>query len=523
MSDAAVPPVPPAVPPAASPAGPDAARPRDPWAVPPLGAAAPPSPLAEALRAFWAEGAGRAPVRAVVTVGCVGLAATVLLVGHRPGLGAAVVGAAVWLPAVPALWRRRAVGGLLLVAAAVALVAMTAVRDAPWVVALCVLGSLGAGLVAVTDARSVPALLAVPLSGLAGFVRALPWVSRGVAGLGGRRRQMLAAARSVAVTAVLLGVFGALLASADGVFAAYLAGIDLDLLPARLAVGAMVAAVAAATLHLAAAPPAWGDLRPARPRPAGLGEWLLPVASLAALVLGFIGLQVSALLGGHEHVLRSAGLTYAEYARSGFGQLMAVTVLALLVVALAARRAPRATRTERVATAAALGAMCVGTLGVVVSALVRMNLYVEAYGLTRLRVFVLAVEAALGVVFLLVMVAGARWRGEWLPRAVVGVAAASMLALALVNPDALVLRHNAHADLAVQLDVGYLRGLSADAVPAAAALDEPLRSCLLDGRRVAAPVGPADWNLGRARAADVLADVDLAADGACAAVLRADR
>lgn len=503
----------------------------DPWAAPPLGspsrAAGPPSALARALSEFWSSASGApagardVPGRTVATpqmlgaVAVVGVAGGALVVGHRPGLGVALVGAALWGPAVPALWRRRAVGGLLLVAAAVALAAVAAVRDAPWLVALCVLGSLGAGAAAVADARSVPALLAVPFTAVAGTARSLPWLSRGLArGVGGRRDAVLAAARSAAVTVVLLALVGALLASADGIFAAYVTGVDVGLLPARLVVGALVAVVAAAAAHLALAPPAWGDLGPRRPRAARLGEWLVPVASLAALVLGFIGLQVSALLGGHRHVLESQGLTYAEYARTGFGQLVAVTVLTLVVVALAARRAPRSSRRERAATSAALAALCVGTLGVVASALLRMSLYVDAFGLTRLRIFVVVVEAALGVVLLLVMAAGVRWRGRWLPRAVVGVAACGLLALAVADPDALIVRHNATARLDVPLDVGYLRGLSDDAVPAAAALEEPLRSCVLAWREPAEPTGVAGWNLARDRAATVLASVELGG-GAC--------
>lgn len=524
MSDAAVPPalpVPPAPsvpPPAPNPWAPPAYAGTVPGRFGPTPPPLPPSRLALAKDEFWSTArTSAAPGRVLAAAGLVGLGAGILAVGQRPGLGFAVVGAALWAPAVPALVRRRAVGSLLLVGAAMALAGVVAVRDAPWLLTLCVLGSLGAGAAAVTDARTVPAVLAVPLSAVVGLFRSLPWAGRGVAArLGGRRRQVVAGARSLAITVVLLGVFTALLAGADGLFAAYLGGIDLDLGPARLVVAVAVAAVAAAAAHLALAPPAWGSLGAPAPKAAPLGEWLLPVASLAALVLGFIGLQVSALLGGHRHVLESAGLTYAQYARQGFGQLMAVTVLTLVVVGVAARRAPRATRTERVATSAALGALCVGTLGVVASALRRMDLYVEAFGLTRLRVFVVAVEVALGVVLVLLLVAGVRWRGAWLPRAVVGVAAAALLGLAAVNPDALVLRHNADGalagSLAERLDVDYLRGLSADAVPDAAALPEPLRSCVLAGRSVPEAVDLAGWNLGRAQAADALTGVEPAPD-----------
>ena len=44
-----------------------------------------------------------------------------------------------------------------------------------------------------------------------------------------------------------------------------------------------------------------------------------------------------------SYVLRTAGLTYAEYARGGFWQLLVVTGLTLAVIAVAARKAPRET------------------------------------------------------------------------------------------------------------------------------------------------------------------------------------
>ena len=79
------------------------------------------------------------------------------------------------------------------------------------------------------------------------------------------------------------------------------------------------------------------------------------------------------------HVLDTAGLTYAEYARSGFAQLLAVAALTFAVIAAARRWAAAA------AAAALLAALCVLTLVVLASALKRLGLYEETYGFTRLR------------------------------------------------------------------------------------------------------------------------------------------
>ncbi|MBB2924710.1 DUF4153 domain-containing protein [Cellulomonas cellasea] len=487
----------------------------------------PPTRFTLARDEFWAARALPAPAPVLAACAGVGALGGLLLVGHPLGLGAALVGLAVWGAAAPTLVRRRAWGALVTAALAVALVAMVAVRDAAWVVALCLTVAAVAGAVAATSARSAPAVASSLLSWGAGALRALPWVRHGVGALvGTRRAELLVALRSVAVTVVLLVVFGALFASADTVFASYLPRFGVGLLPAQLAVGTLVALVAATLAHLALAPPAWSDHRLPEGRPARRGEWLLPVVALGTLVLAFVLVQVGALVDGHRHVLDTLGLSYAEYARQGFAQLVAVTALTLVVVGLAARRAPRETSQDRLVSRVALGFLCLGSLGVVASALRRMDLYVETFGLTRLRLLVLVGEIVLAVLLVLVMAAGVRWRGTWLPRAAVQVVAVAMLALALANPDAQIVRHNTTEEAREQLDVLYLRGLSADAVPALDALDEPLRSCVLDGRVVVAPEGLGDANLSRSRAVAVLADgapVDSDGGSACTSAYRGSR
>lgn len=456
----------------------------------------------------------------MVLIGCavVGAVGGAVLVGHPPGLGLAVVGALAWLPAVPALVRRRSVADGVVALLSVALLGVAAVRDAAWLVAVAGMAAALLAAVAVTGARTATGIALGPSTWALGVLRAVPWAVRGA---GARLRpataQLLVAVRAIAVTVLLLVVFGLLFASADEVFASYLPQVVVDRLPARIVVAVLVAGVVAGLAHVTLAPPSWARATLPPGRPSRRGEWLLPIAALDGLVVAFVAVQVGALVGGHEYVLRTAGLSYAEYAREGFGQLVAVTALTLVVVAVAVRHAPRAAPGDVRLVRAALGVLCLGTLGVVASALRRMDLYVEAFGLTRLRVAVVVLEIVLGAVLLLVMAAGVHRRGTWLPRAVVHVGAVAVLGLAVANPDAMIVRHNTTADLDVALDVGYLRGLSADAVPAMAELPEPLRSCLLGGVATPDPTGLPGWNLGRARAADVLAGATVD-DGACAQV-----
>ncbi|MEV5692019.1 DUF4153 domain-containing protein [Micromonospora globbae] len=131
-----------------------------------------------------------------------------------------------------------------------------------------------------------------------------------------------------------------------------------------------------------------------------------------------------------------------------------------------------------------------------------------AYGATRLRLVVAAVEIWLGLLFVLVGVATVRLRARWLPQLVLGTAVLALLGLAAVNPDHLIADRNVDRYRQTgRLDVRYLASLSADAAPALARLPEPLRSCAL--RDIAVELGDDDLrsaNLGRARARRLLAD-----------------
>jgi hypothetical protein len=500
------------------PAGPHPAPSAGPWPQParpgqiayaaPVLASLPPSRLQVALGRFWSAGAVPLPPAVLAVAAGTAVVGAVLVVGHDLGLGAAVTAALLWAAAVPELVRRRAWAAGPTALLSVLLVGVVAVRSAPWVLGLCVLAAVATGAVAAVQARSAPAVwLALP-SWAAGVVRALPWSVRGARALGGgRAAQVVAVTRTVVVTVVLLVVFGLLFAGADAVFASLLPSLDLADLPAQVAVALLLVVAALTLAHLATAPPAWSRLALPAARPSRRWEWLAPVVALDALVLAFVVVQVVALVGGDDYVQRTAALTYAEYARQGFGQLVAATALTLVVVAVSARRAPRATAADRVLSRAALGVLCVLTLGVVVSALGRMDLYVDAYGLTRLRLVVVVAEVAMAVVLLLVLLAGIRWRAAWLPLAVVHVVGLSVLGLAVVNPDAQIVRYNVAAGGATAaegLDVYYLQQLSPDAVPAVDELEGPLRTCLLASVAVTPPTGFADWNLGRARAAEAV-------------------
>ncbi|MEV4821512.1 DUF4173 domain-containing protein [Micromonospora sp. NPDC049274] len=395
-------------------------------------------------------------------------------------------------------------------AATVALVAVGTVRAAGWLFVLCLLAAAVTATLAVTGGRTPLGMLLAATLPPAATVRALPWAVRGLHRTRSSGPRIGRIVTSLAISVGLLTLFGLLFASADAVFADLLAGLLPDISPNGV-VGwstrlGLIGLGLLGGAYLITRPPDLDSLRAKPGRPVHRLEWALPLVLLDALFAAFVLVQLTVFFGGAGHVLRTAGLTYAEYARGGFWQLLAVTALTLLVIAVAARRAPKATRADRLLVRALLGVLTALSLVVVASSLYRMQVYADAYGATRLRLFVATVELSLGVLFVLVGVAVARLRADWLPRLVIGTAVLALLGLAVVNPDRLIADRNVDRYLdSGRLDITYLSGLSADAVPALARLPEPMRTCAL--REIAFEL-PEDgfWamNLGRERAWSVL-------------------
>jgi hypothetical protein len=483
--------------------------------LPPMPMPARPAPPA----AFWPGWIGpKNPPGAAALAAMAGGAAfaAITLPVDRPGLGwllAAVAGAAAVAVAVGRPESRRP-GFVAWTVATILLLGVGTFRAAEWLFALCALAAGVTAALALVDARSARAMLLGLLAPIPATMRALPWTYRGVRALQRRNgnRQAVRALAVAAVSVVLLLVFGALFASADLAFGELVERVVPAVsgsFVARLLVlfPALVVALAGAAF-LRAAPPSLAKLTgPARRHFRAL-EWAVPVGLLVLLFLMFVIVQLTVLFGGTRHVLGPDGPTFAEYARGGFWQLLVVTGLTLLVIAAAGRWAPRQASGERVLIRTLLGALAALTLVIVASALYRMHVYQQAYGYTRLRVFVFAVEIALGVLFLLVIAAGVRLRTGWLARAVVAVGVLTLLGLAVLNPDRFVADRNIDRfQTSGRLDVRYLSTLSADAAPALDRLTGDQRSCALSTRWVALANRPDGWrdlNVARERARDLL-------------------
>ncbi|MFJ7303754.1 DUF4153 domain-containing protein [Streptomyces sp. NPDC099088] len=479
------------------------------WATPP-----PPSPsLLAGLQAEPPAPVRTATLWAVLATGVLsmlllddGLAINLLIVAVPAALAAYFAGRAAGrrTRAWSLVW---AVGGL-------GLLIVPALRDADWPSFLAVVTAVALGSLALNGGRTWAAVLLGPIGVFNALVPGPLWGWRGLRErFGGARRSVGVGLRALVVTAVLLLVFGALFAGADSAFASLLGDLMPDASvtggPWRLVLLAFGLVGALAVAHTAAAPAKWDRVAVPAGRPRNRVEWALPLILLVLLFAAFNAVQLAVLFGGYDAVLEKTGQTYAEYARQGFWQLLLVTLLTLLVVVFALRWAPRDGAADRKLVRGVLGTLCALALVVVASAVRRMDMYVEAYGLTRLRVSVVAGELWLGLVIVLIMAAGV-WGARWLPRAVAASAAAGVLAFGLMSPDSLIAERNVQRYEETQkFDLDYARSLSADAVPALDKLEEPMRSCAL--RMIADDLGREDqpWyatSWGEVRARDILRD-----------------
>ncbi len=471
--------------------------------------AAVPSLTDTAFGDFWPDRAVPGNVGVLLGALGVGVLAGVVLPFRGLGLGMFLVLVAAGGVLLAASRHRRDRFTLTCAALCLALSATVVVRDAEWIVVLCLFAGAGLCAVGLVRGRSVPSFLlagiAWPLAGL----RGLPWLgrtARRITGLGGG-----AALPRTAVWSVLgITVFALLFASADALFAEWVGALVPDLGSADLAVRAFVAVgiggIVLAGAYLAINPP--GALNPpgtdrgeraARPV-AHRFEWLAPVLVVDAVFVVFLVAQATVIFGGHDYLERTTGLTYAEYVHQGFGQLTVATALTLLVVWAATRRAQQETSADRAWIRVSLGLLCALTLVVVASALYRMHVYQDAYGFTRMRLLVDVFEGWLGVLVLATMAGGLTLRAAWLPRFGLFSGVALLLGLAAINPDALIARQNLDRyEASGTVDWHYLGDLSDDAVPVLATLPQHLAECALaiDGRERDDWL---EWNLSRSQA-----------------------
>lgn len=187
------------------------------------------------------------------------------------------------------------------------------------------------------------------------------------------------------------------------------------------------------------------------------------VTPICVLYLFYVITQTSYFFSAFAGSLPQ-NMIYSEYARRGFFELCAIAVINLIVLLVMSGCSANGKKRRSKALTLYVCLLCGFTLFIIATALAKMLLYIDAYGLTRLRVYTAWFMVLLAIVFLVLMLR------QFLPRLhtakVLSAAFIAMFALLCFSrPDALIAAYNIsryESGSLENLDVKMLCDLSAD-------------------------------------------------------------
>lgn len=188
------------------------------------------------------------------------------------------------------------------------------------------------------------------------------------------------------------------------------------------------------------------------------------LVSINTVYVLFVSVQFSYLFGAWDGVLPE-GSTYADYARSGFFELILVTAINFAILLLSLLSVGEVKKTLKKIINVLLYTLVLCSMVMLYSAYSRLALYEEAYGYTYIRFLVHAFMIFLS---LLLVIAAVRISRVNFPLAKCYIVL-GLLAYVLMNyigMDGIIAGRNMERyEASGKLDAAYLSGLSWDAVP----------------------------------------------------------
>ena len=221
------------------------------------GVPAPPLGMDSFFGAFWPERSGLPGLRVVVAAALVGVLAGATMTFTEPGLSWVLVLVGAGVAAYLTARHRQNAFTIGCTVLAALLVLPLMLLDAEGIAVLGVFAAAGVFLIGVTDARTPIGFALAGISWPLSSLRGLPWFGRAlrVVGTGGRTPAIV---RTVVVSLIALGVFGALFASADALFKTWIdvlvPSLSFNDLVTRVFVGCLVFAVTLGAAYLALNP-----------------------------------------------------------------------------------------------------------------------------------------------------------------------------------------------------------------------------------------------------------------------------
>lgn len=362
--------------------------------------------------------------------------------------------------------------------------------------------ALGSAVLTFAIAAHRPAATWVRRAGLMRYAGALvlgalhAWTAAALAVLDGARlmprvdrtatgwRRAGAVGRGLLIAAPLVAIFGALFMSADAVFAELVTSavrLDVQWLVPHVVLFAILAWLSIGYLRSFLTGTDLPSFRGVRseasgrsmPAPAwaalGATEVTTALGAINLLFLLFVIVQFRYLFGADTIVQITPDLTYADYARRGFFELVSAVVLVVPVLLAADWLLDRRTRRDAVMFRALAGLQIALVLAIGASALQRLRLYHASYGLTESRFYAMVLLVWIGAVLLWLAATVLRGRRDIFAFGTLASGLGAIALLFAINPDAIIARANVarmwSADAPVRFDVAYATTLSADAVP----------------------------------------------------------
>ena len=342
--------------------------------------------------------------------------------------------------------------------------------------ALATVGALGIAAVTLSQGGT-PMLLSRIREAVASAIGPALSTIRGILPLAARelfataaRDGWVARVRAALIVVVLLAVFGSLLTSADPIFASLvsLPAIDFEDAFTHVLLTGFFAWI-------------WGGLAtgaleesdglPRRPGTLpfslGMSDVTTALVTLNVLFATFILVQLGWMFGGETFLRDRTGLTAAEYARRGFFEMTWVVVLVLpLLLGMRAMLAPGQALLRRYTLLALPVIVLLGAI--ILSAAMRMKLYVHYFGLTVDRLNTLVFMGWLGFVLVWLSLTVMRGRER---QFLAGAMISAIVMLAgrnVITPDRIVARTNVARAAAVDFEyLARLGGEAADVTVAA--------------------------------------------------------
>ncbi len=203
-------------------------------------------------------------------------------------------------------------------------------------------------------------------------------------------RRLLTVIKTVTLTAVVLFFFSAILSSADPIFESIVREVQEQAFGRTVLSGILVAALLLALMIKI--PTTWQKDVP-QMRLLGFTELFIPTLSLVLLFGLFLGIQAKYLFASHE-VFQALNITYSDYVHRGFIELMVASFFGSMISYVLILKQQTIRQTEDALKLKWVnGVLLLELLLLLLSAAKRDWMYMEVYGLTRVRV--------IGVIFLL--------------------------------------------------------------------------------------------------------------------------